>query len=137
MKSLHFTGDDVISYEPVCGRLSIAYGSINKIRQLFAASIYIWRTGTRHLVPWVFRYITCGITAVLPSLPKQLLPASAISELYNERCKPVVSLYLDKYIWFYKSSILFCSYVPWKPLYLVIKLFLTNSQLMNAFFYSK
>ena len=98
VKSLYFTGDDVVGYEPFCGMLSIADGSINKIGQLLAASICHDGPGPGFLVPWVFRYITRGITAVLPSLPKELLPASAISELYNEVCKPIVSLNLDKCI---------------------------------------
>ena len=104
MKSLYFTGDDIIGYEPFCGMLSIADGSINKIGQLFAASIYHGGPGPG--------FLTRGITAVLPSLPKELLPASAISELYNEVCKSVVLLNLDKCFWFYKSSILFYSYIP-------------------------
>ena len=84
MKSLYFTGDDVIGCAPFCGMLTIADGSNNKIGQLFAASICYGRPGPGFLAPWVFRYITCGVTAVLPSLPKELLPASAISQLYNE-----------------------------------------------------
>ena len=88
MKSLYFTGNDVIGYESFCGMLSIADRTINKIRQLFAASICHEGPGPGFLAPWVFRYITRGITAVLPSLPKELRPASAISELYNEVCKP-------------------------------------------------
>ena len=98
MKSLYFTGDDVIGSEPFCGMLSIADGSINKIGQLFVASICHGGPGPGFLVPWVFRYITSGITAVLQSLLKELLPASAISELYNKVCKPVLSLNLDKCI---------------------------------------
>ena len=98
VKSLYFTGDDVVGYKPFCGMLSIADDSINKIGQLFAASICHGGPGPGFLAPWVFRYITRGITAVLPSLPKELLPASAISELYNEVCKPIVSLNLDKCI---------------------------------------
>ena len=39
MKSLYFTGDDAIGYEPFSGMLSIADGSINKIGQPFASSI--------------------------------------------------------------------------------------------------
>ena len=98
VKSLYFTSDDVIGYEPFYGMLSIADGSINKIGQLFAASICHYESGPGFLAPWVFRYITRGITAVLPSLPKELLPASAISELYKEVCKPIVSVNLDKCI---------------------------------------
>ena len=45
----------------------------------------------------MLRYITRGITADLPSLPKELLPDSAISKLYNEVCKPIVSRNLDNY----------------------------------------
>ena len=84
MKSLYFTGDDVIGFEPFCGMLSIADGSINKIGQLSAASICHGGPGPGFLAPWVFRYITRGIAAVLPSLPKELLPASAIDEWYSE-----------------------------------------------------
>ena len=87
--------------------LSTADGSIDKIGQLFAASICLGGPGPGFLAPWVFRYITRGITAVLPSLPKELLPASAISELCNEVCKSAVLLNLGKCFWFYKSSILF------------------------------
>ena len=112
MKSLYFTGDEVIDYDPFYDMLSIADGSINKIGQLFAAGIYHGGPGPGFLAPWVFRFITRGIAAVLPSLPKELLPASAISQLYNEVCKSVVSLNLDKCFWFYKPSILFYSYVP-------------------------
>ena len=93
MKSLKFTGDDVIGYEPFCGMLSIVVsinGSISKIRQLFAASICHGGQGPGFLAPWVFRYVTGEIIAVLP--------ASAISELYNEVCKSIVSLNLDKCI---------------------------------------
>ena len=79
MKSLCFTGDDVIGYEPFCGMLSITNGSINKIGQLFAVSICHGGPGPGFLAPWVSRYITRGITAVLPSLPKELVPTSAIS----------------------------------------------------------
>ena len=64
--------------------LSIADGSINKTEQLLAASICHGGPGPGFLTPWVFRYITRGITALLPSLPKELLPASSIDELYNE-----------------------------------------------------
>ena len=64
--------------------LSIADGSINKVGQLFAASICHGGPGPDFLAPWVFRYITRGITAVLPSLPKKLLPGSFVSKLYNE-----------------------------------------------------
>ena len=78
--------------------LSIADGSINKIGQLFIASICHGGPGSGSLAPWVFRYVTSGITAVLPSLLKELLSASAISELYSKVCKPVVSLNLDKCI---------------------------------------
>ena len=84
VKSLYFTSDDVIGYEPFCGMLSIADGSINKIGQLFTASICHGGPGPGFLVPRVFRYIKRGITGVLPSLPKELLLASAISELYKE-----------------------------------------------------
>ena len=38
------------------------------------------------LALWVFWYMTRGIKAVLPSLPKELLTASAISELYLQIC---------------------------------------------------
>ena len=85
--------------------LSIADGSINKIGQLFASSICHGGPGTGFLATWVFRYITRGITTVQPSLPKELLPASAISELYNKVCKPTVSMNLDKCILFYKCNI--------------------------------
>ena len=78
--------------------LSIADCSINKIGQLFPASICHGGPGPGFLALWVLRYITRGITAVLPNLPKELLPASTISELYNEVCKPIVSLNLDKCI---------------------------------------
>ena len=98
MKSLYFTGDDVIGHEPFYGMLSIADGSINKIGQLFAASICHGELGPGFLAPWVFRYITRGITAVLPRLQKELLPASVISELYKEVCKPIISLNWDKCI---------------------------------------
>ena len=98
MKSLYFTRDDVVGYEAFCGMLSIADDSINKIGQLFPASICHGGPGPGFLALWVFRYITRGITAVLPNLPKELLPASTISELYNEVCKPIVSLNLDKCI---------------------------------------
>ena len=98
MKSLYFTGDDVIGYAPFCGMLTIADGSNSKIGQLFAASICHGGPGPGFLAPWVFRYITHGIKAVLPNLPKELLPDSAISELYNEVCTPVALLNLDKCI---------------------------------------
>ena len=78
--------------------LSIADCSINKIGQLFPASICPGGPGPGFLALWVLRYITRGITAVLPNLPKELLPASTISELYNEVCKLIVSLNLDKCI---------------------------------------
>ena len=78
--------------------LSTADGSINKIGQLFTASICHGGPGPGFLATWVFRYITRGITAVLPSLPKELLPPSAISELYNKVCKPIVSMNLGKCI---------------------------------------
>ena len=71
MKSLYFTRDDVVGYEPFCGMLSIADGSINKIGQLLAASICHGRPGPGFLARWVFRYITRGITAVLPNSPKE------------------------------------------------------------------
>ena len=71
MKSLYFTRDDVAGYEPFCGMLSIADGSINKIGQLFAASIFHGGPGPGFLARWVFRYITRGITAVLPNSAKE------------------------------------------------------------------
>ena len=43
--------------------LIIADGSINKIRQLLAASICYDGLGLRVLALWGFRYITRGITA--------------------------------------------------------------------------
>ena len=46
--------------------LNIADGSINKVGQLFAASICHGGPGPGFLAPWVFRYITRGITAVPP-----------------------------------------------------------------------
>ena len=64
--------------------LSIADGSINQVGQLFAASICHGGPGPGFLAPWLFQYITRGITAVLPSLPKKLLPGSFVSKLYNE-----------------------------------------------------
>ena len=124
-------------YEPFWGMLSIARGSINKIGQLFATSICHDGPRPGFLASWKFWYLTHGITAVLLSWPKELLPVSAISELYNKVCKSVVSLNLDKGIWFFRSSIVFYSYVPWKPLILVIKLFINDSQLIIKHFYLK
>ena len=46
VKPHYFTGDEVIGYEPFCGKLSIGDGRINKIGQLFAASIHHAGTGT-------------------------------------------------------------------------------------------
>ena len=51
MKSLYFTGDDGIGYEPFCGMLSIVDGSINKIGQLFAAIICHGGLGLGFLAP--------------------------------------------------------------------------------------
>ena len=51
--------------------LSIADGSINKIGQLFAASICHGGPGPGFLARWVFRYIARRITAVLPNSPKE------------------------------------------------------------------
>ena len=84
MKNKFFTGDDTLGFEPYCGMVSVADGSVSAIGHLFASSICNGGPGPGFLAPWIYTFITGGIKETLLSLPKELATGSLHSSLYNE-----------------------------------------------------
>ena len=84
MKEQYFIGDEDNGFEPCCGILSVADGSIRSIGQLIAASICNGGPGPGFIAPWVFDLITGGIQTVLTSLPSELVAGSVNCKLFKE-----------------------------------------------------
>ena len=84
VKNRFFTGDEESGYEPFCGLVSVADGTIRAIGHLFAASICNGGPGPGFLAPWVYNYIIGGLQEAVSLHPDALCFGSKYSELYQK-----------------------------------------------------
>lgn len=84
VKSCYFVGTDDIGYEPCCGTISVADGTVMSIGHLFAASVCNGGAAPCFLSQWLYTYISSGLQSVMTSLPSTLPPGSCYSEIYGE-----------------------------------------------------
>eukprot|EP00795_Rhopilema_esculentum_P011065 gene11065-19926_t len=84
-KSCYFVGTDDTGFEPCCGTISIADGTVMSIGHLFAASVCNGGAAPCFLSQWLYTYISSGfIQSVLNCLPCTLPSGSCYSETYGE-----------------------------------------------------
>ena len=84
IKSQFFNGNDSDGFEPKCGTVSVADGTAYGIGHLFAASICQGGPGPGFLAPWIYKYITQGLQAVLNDLPATISSGSTYCDVYKE-----------------------------------------------------
>eukprot|EP00794_Sanderia_malayensis_P020690 gene20690-22727_t len=84
VKSNYFIGTDDNGYEPYCGTISVADGTVTSIGHLFAAGICNGGAAPCFLSQWLFTYISYGLQKVLACLPSSLPPGSCHREIYEE-----------------------------------------------------
>ena len=84
IKSCYFVGTDDRGYEPCCGTISVADGTVMSIGHLFAASICNGGAAPCFLSQWLHIYIAYGLQKVLTCLPSTLPAGSCYSEIYGE-----------------------------------------------------
>ena len=84
VNSCYFVGTDYMGYEPICGTLSVANGTVMSIGHLFAASVF--NGGAAPFFPshWLYTYISSGLQSVPTCLHSTLPPGSCYCETYGE-----------------------------------------------------
>ena len=70
IKLKYFVGNNSSRFEPSCGILSVADGTMKSIGHLFAASIVNGGPAPAFLAPWVYEYIVKGLSSAIKAGPK-------------------------------------------------------------------
>jgi len=83
VKQKYFVGDDKNGFEPSCGILSVADGTMKSVGHLFASSVVNGGPAPAFLATWVYEYMTKGITSATQAGP-QLDKTSSLKKIYDK-----------------------------------------------------
>ena len=84
IKTQYFSGDDVLGYEPVCGTLSVADGTVKEIGHLMAASICNGGPAPDFFPVWIYKFIVGGIHLALKFCPMEIESSFQHSPVFNK-----------------------------------------------------
>ena len=84
IKEQYFKGDECSGYEPFCGTLSVADGTVKFMGHLFAASIVNGGPAPSFLSPWIYEFIVGGMGKAIKLCPREINPNSPLKEIFEK-----------------------------------------------------